>query len=455
MDLLTEILSTQAMWGAIIATISFVLIGYLATKKNILSKETNGRLSKFTINFILPFLCISAFMQKADASKAIEIGIVLGLSVAFYVIFSIMSWVITNYFPKLIPNYINRKAEELFHEKNLNSENPITKEYASQYIVNNYRAKLTTTQMMIVYGSLQFFAYPLIKSLATTPIFDSFTLALAQTWCIPFMIGAFSIVPIMYSGEKFNRKHLTPIAKSLLSPMMICLYISLILWSIQFIPFFQNSTNKYINNFWGNFGSNFPFINKTIQTGTSIVSPLAWIVIGGSLAASNLKEAVKDKMVWITTARKLMVLPAFIFVVTLILVIPFTNKLNVVNYDVVSQEVAQNAAYAFEHNNQYYLVKSAENVGLISRQTGVMLVLLAATPPATTCVLFATNYKHPYTGYTAEVSSLSTLLAIIAMPLWILISYLTYTSIVRVNIDANNFTQAKEFIIQALQQVVV
>ncbi|WP_280513012.1 hypothetical protein [Mycoplasmopsis gallinarum] len=41
------------------------------------------------------------------------------------------------------------------------------------------------------------------------------------------------------------------------------------------------------------------------------------------------------------------------------------------------------------------------------------------------------------------------------MPLWILISYLTYTSIVRVNIDANNFTQAKEFIIQALQQVVV
>ena len=97
MDTLLIILKQQGMWGAVLATITFVLIGFFATKTGLFTKEINGKLSKFTLTYALPFLCVGAFMQNANAKIAKEVGIVLGLSVAFYLFAILWNWMVIKF----------------------------------------------------------------------------------------------------------------------------------------------------------------------------------------------------------------------------------------------------------------------------------------------------------------------------------------------------------------------
>lgn len=414
MDTLLTILKQQGMWGAVLATITFVLIGFFATKTGLFTKEINGKLSKFTLTYALPFLCVGAFMQNANAAIAKEVGIVLGLSVAFYLFAILWNWMVIKFWPQMVKKSVTARAEKIYEE----SDKTKTVEQCRDAYVNSLKQKIMTSQMMLAYGSLQFFAYPLLIAMAGGEVFDKFSLALAQTWCIPYMIGAFAYVKLGYSGQKFDKSQIKPIMKSLFSPMMICLYVSLILWAIQFIPgcdswfyfdkaayrpytkaVFDPISSAYytdatlatkvagpVGQFWGGFKANLPVFGNIITMATGIVSPLAWLVIGGSLATSNIKEAAKDKDVWVTTIRKLVILPLVIFALGFLFV-PFK---------------------------------------ILSPSTATILVLLAATPPAAVTMIFSVAYNHEWTGYTAQVSALSTLLCLITIPIWIVIASVSY-----------------------------
>lgn len=314
------------------------------------------------------------------------------------------TWFIVNYFPKLIPNIISKKAES-----KANEEGVTLARYKEAYL-KNYQAKLMTVMLMIAYGSLQFFAVPLV--IATQGVvFNKFANAMLQIWNIPYMIGAFSYMMIMYSGEKVTKKHIKPVLKQIFSPMMCCLYFSLILWSFQWIPgtnrwfiidpahpyaqsfstqaeALANAGGKKVGQFWGAFIGSVPAIGNPLLKGVGLVSPLAWLVIGGSLAVSNVKAAVKDWTVWATTAFKQIAMPLVMFGVAAIFVAS----------------------------------------GLFSLSTAVLMVLLAATPPAAVCVIYSVAYNHPHTGFTSQVSTLTTLTALISMPIWIIISYVTFSA---------------------------
>ncbi|MBU4690971.1 AEC family transporter [Mycoplasma zalophi] len=387
-DNLVKILQAQGMWGGVLATFAFIIIGYVVTRKGIFTKEINGKLSKFLISFALPFLCIIAFMQPANASLGKEIGVVIGVSIAFYVIAAVISTLVVKFGANLVPKLVTKKAEQIFAEKQTGDAVAYKDE-----AIKDIQAKLLTTVLMLSYGSLQFFAYPLVIAMSGT-IFNGSALALAQIWCIPYMIGAFSYVMLSYSGEKFSKKNIKPILKAVFSPMMCALYLSLILWALQFA-----APSKYaiVNSipyqkvekgaqFWAGFKANLPALGKILDSGVAIISPLAWMIIGGTLASSNLKKAAADKSVWVTTLLKLILMPLIMFLIGLV------------------------------------LVKS----GAISASTGVLLTLLGATPPAAVCIIFSVAAGHSKSVYTAEVSSLSTLLCLVAMPIWIIIAYVTF-----------------------------
>ncbi|MGY5139552.1 AEC family transporter [Mycoplasmopsis gallinarum] len=392
------ILTAQGLWGAVIATVSFVAIGFFATRKGYFTKETNGRISKFIIVFILPFLCLWAFMEPAKTEHLKDLGWVIGASVVYYLVMGVISWLVVKYWPQLISKNITAKANALYEQKLAAGQIEYTKAAHREYYLDIYKQKLITSQMMIMYGSLQFFAYPLVAA-TTGIIFNDFAPALLQIWCIPYMIGTFSHCKLMYSTDKEQKISVKAVLKSVFSPMMIILFISLFLFLIQFAinPAVQKhlATNanaqKWLLNFWASAKGNLSALSGTVAKAVGVVSPLAWIVIGGSLAASKLKEAFKDVTVWITTARKLIVLPLVIFLITMGLV---AGK-------------------------------------LISASAGTLLVLLAATPPATVCMVYCVAYNHPHTAFTAQVSSLSTLLALVAMPLWLVISHVTFLAIAK------------------------
>ncbi|QJR43545.1 malate transporter [Mycoplasma miroungigenitalium] len=396
MENLVKLLKSQNLYGAVIATMFFVLVGFFVTKKGIFTKEINGKISTFLLQWALPFLCIVAFMAPAKADVAKEVGIVIGLSAAFYILIAVYNTLIIKFVPRsrLVSAKIRAQAEKMYEQSD-KSQSPAQFREAQ---INSYTQKLLTSQMMLAYASLQFFAVPLVKALGA-PVFNTSATALLQVWNLPYMIGAFTYVKMAYSGQKFSRNQIKPILNAIFNPMMICLYVSAILWALQFIPaipkfnaageWYSDTTNGTLQ-FWHAFGSQIPMIIEPIKKMVDVISPLAWIVIGGSLATSNLKEAAKDKEVWITTIRKALTIP----VVMLLVCLPFVK------------------------------------FGLLSVSTGTLLVILGACPPAAVTIIFSVAFKHEHTPYTAQVSSLSTLVSLIALPVWTVASYGIFNALV-------------------------
>lgn len=395
-----NLLSSQGFYAAVVATMVFVLLGFFATRKGVFSKEINGKLSTFTLNYALPFLCLIAFMKDADTRAGKEVAIVIGLSAAFYILIGIYNFVIIKYVPKLMSARLLAKARALYEK----TDKGVVQTAFEEAYIKSYAQKILTAQMMLSYASLQFFAVPLIQSL-TGLVFQNTTLAILQVWNLPYMIGAFSYLKLQYSGQKISRTQIKPVLKALTVPMMLCLYVSAILWLIQFIPgantwFVTSAKHPFeftkveqgtpgAHQYYGGLLSRFPVIAKPIQVGSGLVSPLAWLVIGGSLATANLKEAGKDKDVWITTIRKTFVMPLAIFLFGLIIA----------------------------------------SLGWLSPGTTTLLVILAACPPAAVTIIFSAAYKHEHSGYTAAVNSLSTLVCLVTIPIWTLISFATYNAI--------------------------
>ncbi|QSF13971.1 AEC family transporter [Mycoplasma sp. Mirounga ES2805-ORL] len=398
------LITSQGLYGAVLATLTFVMIGFFITKKGLFNKETNGKISKFLLNWALPFLCIVAFMKNADATNAKEVGVVLGLSTAFYVLIAVYNWAIIKFVPNMVSAKIKHQADKMWEQTD-KTEN---QEKFREAHVASYRQKLMTSQMMIAYGSLQFFAVPLVSALTGTNVFNGFSTALLQVWNLPYMIGAFTYVQMAYSGQKMSKDQIKPIMKALFHPMMICLYVSAILWALQFAPVLNTQfvinpkapfaevfdaskhAGKAHGQFWGGLLGQLPVIAAILIPGVKIISPLAWLVIGGSLATSDLKAAAKDGSVWVTTMRKLITLPLVMFALGFLFV----------------------------------------PTKVLSHEAMTLIVLLAACPPAAVTIIFSVAYKHEHSGYTAQVNSLSTLLCLITMPIWVVIAHVSYVAVV-------------------------
>ncbi len=405
MDNFIKVITTQGMWGAVISTIVFVAIGFAATRAKIVTKEMNGRLSKMVLNFFLPFMVFTAFMQGASKEDAAAVGIVLGSSLVFYILFTLLSYLLVKLAPKFVSSRINRKAEEVYAWNNANatvdSKNNLSDIKAE--LIDDYKIKLMTSQFMLIYGSLQFFALPLVHSLSDGVIFPVFTKALLQVWCVPYLIGAFGHVPMFFSEQKNTKKTVGKAFKILaLNPIIIALFISLLLWALQFIPgldtkfvgVYKVSTDGTGMTFWGAFPTALPALYKTMQIGTGLVSPISWLVIGGSLATGSIRKAIKDKDVLITSARRMITVPLVVLLVS---------------YGVFAGFV-------------YGKALTPE----VAAGIGTLIVLLAATPPAGVISIYSAANDNKYTVYIAQVSSLTTLLALIFLPLWLIISYSTF-----------------------------
>ncbi|WP_029905742.1 AEC family transporter [Mycoplasmopsis opalescens] len=426
----------QALWGGILATFLFIAMGFIVTRKGIFDKEINKKLSAFNLKYALPFICLTAFMISANTSQIKIWAAIFILSILFYTFAILVGKLLINYYPHLVSKRITAKAEALWRKKSAN-ENGVDLEKYKEEALADYKAKYMAFQWMNIFGSLQFFAYPLIIALNGSGIFNSFSLVLAQTWCVPYMVSVFIILPLEYSGLKFSKKNIKPIMQQVFSPMMCCLYLSLVLWLLQFIPgiyearFGEPNDFPYDNllkdgpagsdaakdyakapQFWGAFKTNMTFLMSGMTMATGLVSPLAWLVIGGSLAASNLKEVIKDKGVWTATVVKNFIYPLVTFGIMFLFVLPIWGKLNYGEVQLTGE------------------LKG--NAGLLDPASATLIVLMMATPPAAVNVIFASANKHRSLDYIAKVSSLSTAVCVISMPLFIILSSIAYQSVVAI-----------------------
>ncbi|WFQ95632.1 malate permease [Mycoplasma feriruminatoris] len=363
-----QTMTNQKLWGAIIATIVTILLSYGLTKANILKKEWKAGLVKVVMTIAVPALVLTGFMKTANIKQLQEQGVILGISFAFYIVLNLIAFLWSKY----APNLAKKSAEMIQDNKALNSDGSMSQNRA------------LIMWMMIIFGSTTFFGFPIIQA-----IYPKSGFIAANIWNIAYRVFLYSFCFMLISGVKWSKANFKDaMKKTFVNPIVICTFLGLILWLTTLIPNQSYGLNfKHVKDgvAWFEFDKTLPLVHTTFSKLGALAAPITWIAIGITLASSNFKKAVKDKWVWIFSIQKLVILPLFVFLIFL----------------------------------------GLNQAGLVSKEVGVSMVILAATPPATVVILYAIQYKM-HEEFAAQCSTLTTLLAVIMLPLWVVISSIAF-----------------------------
>lgn len=362
-ELIIDTLTNIGMWGAIIATIAIIFIGWLLVKIKVLKTEWKQAFIAIVLYVAYPALIIKSFMNTTYLEEFNIHGITIGLSCAFYIIGGVI-YLIWN---KFILNRIllNKKNNGLIDDEKIKVK----------------LDKSVNLWMMCIFGSTVFFGTPIISA-----IYGNEGLMTQIIWNTPFTIGLASFCQFQYLNIKFSKNNKKQILKMFLSPIVIVSIVGLLLWITQLIPgsYIKNTLSTYPQQYidgvwWFDLKYTVPFIYKTIDILALLCSPLIWIAIGMNIANTKLKELVTDKKSWLFCLIKLVIIPG----ICMLIISGITyNNFNV-------------------------------------RELTIITILLA-TPPATICVAYATKTNRAPI-FASNASILTTLFTPIVIPIWVCI----------------------------------
>ncbi|HFI0467439.1 TPA: AEC family transporter [Streptococcus suis] len=349
MDLFLKILGDKALLGAVFSTIFIILMGYYARKKNIVPENASKVLSAILLNLTLPALAFNAFMVNINEKTFKE-----GLS-AF--VFGFIAYAL------LIA--------------------------VSFVIFAKYKGdKKDTLRILMIFGSTTFFGLPIINA-----ILPSATLY-ANLFNIAYRVFLYSYALVVMSGKKFDKGNVKDI---ILNPIVLATFIGFALWILQpYAPKVDVTIPAVIKN--GEFVAAapgqvafyrvdlvFPWIFTGLQYLGNLSSPLAWLAIGMTLASISLKDAVKDKDVWVYSVVKMAIIPLLFLGVMIVL-------------NLVGGAVGFNLGY----------------------EAIFAVTVMLATPPATVAVAYAINYEKE-SVFASNASLLSTVVSVFAIIVWVII----------------------------------
>lgn len=393
--ILGDVLSNVNLWAAICSTIFIISLGYILLKTKVFKVEWKGVLNSIVLKVGLPALAITGFMKECTVKQLQEQGIILGVAFGFYILLIIIAELWVRFFPKLLPQKLGKSNNEFSYKYVYSASKGLqTKATGSSSTSNQDTRRALVMWMMLIFGSTTFFGMPIIKELYN----KNGGLLAANLWNIPYRVFLYSYCFMAISGIKFTKENFGKSLKTaFLNPIVIATFIGLICWLSQLIPgassFNENfgdkiayDKNKMPLTFgWFQWDKTMPYFYKPINTIGSLSSPLVWLSIGITLATSSIALAAKDKWVWIFSGQKLILIPLLVFLVMLALV------------------------YS----------------GNISKDVAISMVIMAATPPATVAVAYSMQYKV-CDQFAAQCSALTTLLAVVMIPLWIVIGEVAF-----------------------------
>ena len=435
LDLFKGIITHTGLWGAIISTLVVTMLGFLLYKFKVVNDISIQSIQKVIITTLLPFLAFYSFLQNAGKEDVKTFGVVFGLSAIYYFLLTTIALIWVKYTPNMIPKKVLDNAEKEILNTQIKQQTIL---FDKQNYIESIQKKHLVNWLMCIYGSNILFATPIIMALYPTgPHLGSL-----NVWNILYYIGGFGFSFSLLSGVKFTKKEFGfTIKKAVLNPSFIAVIVALTLWATQYIPGagskiydlsspeikeveIVNDSNGVIKDYYvmnkkATFGPNFstlfgktknnitewfrydnikklyvpynkkptgwfdlsvtmPYLYKPISILAMLVSPLIWIVIGTSLAKSNIKEVFSKWNNWVFLIYKMILIPLFI----LLLVIPFVY------------------------------------IKTLDYKIAALLVMTGSVPPGTTIVIYSQHFKV-HDKYTAQVSSLSTIMSFIFIPMWL------------------------------------
>ena len=234
-------------------------------------------------------------------------------------------------------------------------------------------------RMCLIFGNVSFFSMPILEGVYGNDIVISENLIL-----IGFRIFLYSYAFYVMSGLSFHftKKDIgSSIKKIFLNPIMMGTLLGLLIWALQnVLP--QVSVNG-VSYCFLRIDKTLPILYTPITYLKSLATPLSWILIGVILGEANFKTAFKNKKVWLLSLLKTFAVPAFTLAI-LVLV-------------------------------------SVLHIATISRYGAIAMVIMMAAPVSTVINAYAAQFDNQ-SYFVSDMCLISTLTAIVAMPIFIVIT---------------------------------
>lgn len=239
--------------------------------------------------------------------------------------------------------------------------------------------KQVVYRILTIFGSTTFFGTPIV-----TAVYGSIGTMYSNIFNIAYRVFLYSYAFIKMSGAKMDKENLKKNVKEIfLNPIILATFLGLFIWLFQdMLPQVQVAAKDTVESYaFLRIDKTLPWLYKPLSYLQSLASPLAWLSIGATLAEVPFKKAMSQSDAWIYSLIKVMLIPVINLVLLLIL--------NVAGILPVSFEAVATT------------------------------VIMMAAPTATVAAAYAINFEKEAV-FTSNCSLLSTLLGVVAMPIWII-----------------------------------
>ncbi|MFJ8527348.1 AEC family transporter [Bacillus sp. NPDC094106] len=236
--------------------------------------------------------------------------------------------------------------------------------------------KQDVLRVLTIFGSTTFFGIPIIGV-----VYGPEGVMYASIFNIGYRIFLYSYGYIKMSGLKMEKKN---IKTMFLNPIVIATFAGLFIWVCQaYLPQVAVTVNGKVSHFaFLRIDQTAPWLFKPMDYLAKLASPLAWISIGATLAEISLKDAIKTKDAWYYSLNKIIIVPVI--------------------------------------NIALLMILNATGILPISQVAVATVVIMMATPTATVAAAYAISFDKEAI-LTSNCSLLSTIVGVVAMPLWIVI----------------------------------
>ncbi|AUM63774.1 malate permease [Brevibacillus laterosporus] len=236
--------------------------------------------------------------------------------------------------------------------------------------------KQDVLRVLTIFGSTTFFGIPIVQVM-----YGAVGVMYASIFNIGYRIFLYSYGYIKMSGLKMEAKN---IKTMFLNPIVVATFAGLFIWMFQnYIPqVHMMADGKEVSYAFLRIDKTALWLFKPMDYLAKLASPLAWLSIGATLAEISLKDAVRVKDAWYYSLNKVVIVPIINIVILTVLTV--TGLLPV------------------------------SHVALAT------VVIMMATPTATVAAAYAISFDKEAV-LTSNCSLLSTILGVLAMPLWIVV----------------------------------
>lgn len=262
--ILENILSNNNIIGTISSVLIVILIGFIFTKKKILSEITAENLSKIILFLAIPALSYNAFMQDMDSEK-------LNQSM------SLLIWSIVIHLALILISSI------------------IFKKYG--------KSKKDVLRMITIFGSTTVFGIPVIQA-----VYGDLGAMYASVFNLPYRALLYTYGYITISEVKLKKEN---IGKIISNPVIVATFLGMGVWIFQkYLPQISINENGIIRNYGIlRIDKTAYWLFKPMQYLAALNAPLSWLSIGITLAGVPLDKTLKSKISWKYSILKVSIIP--------------------------------------------------------------------------------------------------------------------------------------------------